>query len=132
MPPGVLRVLVVCALLVGVVLMHHTATDGGHEATAPDPRVSTDHFVLAGSGGHDGHTDPATEESGGMAHSVLHLCIAILASAALAVLGWLLVRRATRWWALWIPAVSHRWLPTVRLPRVSGSALVISLCVLRT
>lgn len=131
MPRGLLRVLVVCALLVGVVLMHHTATDGGHEATAPAHHVATDHFVAAGAAGHGSAAGLATDDSVGIAHSMLHLCIAIFASAALAMIGWLLVRPATRWWTLWSPAVNLPWPPTAKSPRISGNALVTSLCVIR-
>lgn len=131
---GVLRLVVVCALLGGVILMHHVAGDAAGHGVGGSPHVAADHTVIAD---HTVAADHAGAGSAGLhpghlAHAVLHLCVAVLVSVAVAVLGWLLVRLGVHWWTSLLRLAGLRWPQLVRPPRPSGAVLLISLCVMRT
>jgi hypothetical protein len=131
---AVLRLLAVGALVGGVVFMHHAMTASPAEPSAvaaaqddlkgppahlegapadPDESVATDH-------GPDSHSQ-----------NLLHLCLAILASAAIMLLGWLLRTRIPLGWFC-LPRLQERSARILRPPRrPTGSALLLSLCVTR-
>jgi hypothetical protein len=152
------RLFVVSALTAGVAVMHHVGTASPDADTAPPTAVVTAaSHILADSGGgstsaaadgpaHSRSTGPAAAAAApvpaghaadhgtaGWAHDLLHLCLAVVVSAALALLGRLLVQRGA---LLWIVA---RWTGVpcrpsmVRPPQVRpGRALLLSVCVMRT
>ncbi|WP_205629226.1 DUF6153 family protein [Jiangella muralis] len=111
------RLLVLAALLLGIVLMHHVAGAGqadGHEVAA------------AAHAEHEGEPSPS-------GHGLAHLCLAVLTAAVLVLAG--RVRPAR------LPDVARRardavvagWTHWTRPPpRPHGAALLTSLCVLRT
>lgn len=108
--------LLLCVLFLGVVGMHHVATDmaSGHDMTA----VST-------------HHEQSPEEPAPSGHDVLHLCVAVLgAVVSLLLLAWLLVRSTPQRTgrapgsSAWPRAPGHP-------PPVGGRSLLSSVCVLR-
>lgn len=107
------RVLLLCALALAVLGMHHVAL----------PPHETVHSVMA---------EPMTQPSGGtetgMEHDLLHLCLVVLCAAAAFLL------------ALWSPATAStaRTRPgndrrpcLPRAPKAAGRAILSSVCVLR-
>lgn len=111
--------LLLCALFLGVVGMHHVTTESS--------TFSGHSTVSAGS-----HDQPAPDEPApSPTHDLLHLCVAILSAvASLLLLAWLLLRVArlladrTRPTSAWPRAPDHP-------PPVGGRDLLSSLCVLR-
>ncbi|RIQ23211.1 hypothetical protein DY240_12825 [Jiangella rhizosphaerae] len=118
------RLLVLAALLLGIVLMHHVAGAGHADGHSPAHEPA----AAAHAEGHDG--EPSPSPSG---HELVHLCLAVLTAAVLVLAGRVLLRR--------LPPLARRardavvtW-PARRVrppPRLYGSALLTSLCVLRT
>jgi hypothetical protein len=135
--PGKLQqVLLLCALALGVVAMHHVgmanaagttamhamSSDAGpQEATAPPE---------TGSGHPDPHHDPGLP--GGL-HDVLHLCLAVLCAAG-ALLLTVVVFLGTSWFTTaFSRAAGSRGSPSRgRPPNRGGRGILTSLCVLRT
>ncbi len=120
------RWLLLCALVLGVILMHHTGTgspghDGstGHAVSAVSAAVSTAQAEPPA----DGHPAP------GHAGDLLHLCLAVLFAAAGLVLTWWLLARAEG------PAPVARGrtvkAPARAPPPRSGRAILHLACVLR-
>jgi hypothetical protein len=133
---AVLRLLAVGALVGGVVFMHHAMTvspaeSSGIAATQDHREGARAHLELA-------PTSPVDEsiatDHGADSHAqdLLHLCLAVLASAAIMLVGWLLGSRVQLAW--FSPAkLKEHWVPILRPPRSpSGTALLLSLCVMRT
>lgn len=116
------RLLVLGALLLGIVLMHHVAGAGHADGHSPaHEATSTVHAT-----GHESEPSPS-------AHGLVHLCLAVLTAAALVLAGRLLVSR--------LPHVVRRardlvvTVPTLGArppPRAHGAALLTSLGVSRT
>ncbi|GGU26932.1 hypothetical protein [Lentzea flava] len=116
----VTRWLLLCVLFLGVVGMHHVATDGDMRSGHHMGPVTA----------HQQHLpeEPAPSSPG---HDVLHMCVAVLcAVASLVLLAWLLARPA--------PESAGRTLSSSAWPRapdhpppVGGRALLSSACVLR-
>lgn len=133
---AVLRLLAVGALVGVVVFMHHAMTVSPAEPSA----IAAAHDHREGSPAHleGAPANPADEsvatENGADSHAedLLHLCLAILASAAIMLLGWLLGSRVPLAW--FTPAkLQERWVCILRPPRrPSGTALLLSLCMMRT
>lgn len=106
------RLLLICALIGGVAFMHHVGAP--HTTTAPD-RPAAAALTVANTGGHEatsathghagglvetdgiaaGHTD---DEASAGAHDLLHLCMAVVVSALLVLLGWSLIWTGVLWW----------------------------------
>ncbi|PZF86070.1 hypothetical protein C1I92_02495 [Jiangella anatolica] len=136
------RVAAVAVLVFGIVVMHHIAQSGhdgsaapeaptlasgvgeaaGHAMSASGPQLSDD--AAAGTAAGDGAMSAG--------HVMLHLCLAVLTAAAVVLVGWLLL--TLRPWAVASPLVLFRVrpLPARPPPRPHGSALLMSLCVMRT
>lgn len=111
--PGWRRVVLLCLLAFGLVGMHHFVADEHVDG----PAVT----VVAHSGQPAGHHDS------GMAHDVLHLCLAVVLAGVLLGL-WMLLRAALT------PPLARRpaGRPRSRAPdRPSGRAALAGLCVLR-
>jgi hypothetical protein len=133
---AVLRLFAVGALLGGVVFMHHTMTVPPAASSAA--AATQDHRA-----GARAHLDvvPASPVDESMAtdrgadshsHDLLHLCLAVLASAAIMLLGWLLGSRVQLAWSSHARLQEHR-VRILRPPRrPSGTTLLLSLCVMRT
>ncbi|PZF83906.1 DUF6153 family protein [Jiangella anatolica] len=135
-----IRLLAVAALVLGIVLMHHVARSG-HEAAAseqPSAGMSTS-MSMSMSMSMSPQADPGCDCPPGAGdhdqpsgHGLLHLCLAVLTAAAAALAGWLLL--ATRPIAVlpreWRPGAWRR--AERGPPRPHGSALLVSLCVMRT
>jgi hypothetical protein len=112
--------LLLCVLFLGVVGMHHVATNGdmasGHDTT----QVTAHH--------EHSSEEPAPSSP---EHDMPHLCVAVLcAVVSLLLLTWLLVRSTPQGvrGALGSSAWSR---PPDHPPPVGGRALLSSLCVLR-
>ncbi|MFJ9779107.1 DUF6153 family protein [Amycolatopsis sp. NPDC101161] len=125
------QVLLLCALALGVVAMHHVGmanAAGGtamHAMSAPGPQAATAP-PETGSGEHD----PGMP--GGL-HDVLHLCLAVLCAAG-ALLLTVAVLLGTSWFTTTFPrAPGSRGSPSRgRPPDGNGRTILTSLCVLRT
>ncbi|WP_157987509.1 hypothetical protein [Jiangella endophytica] len=117
------RLLVLAALLLGIVLMHHVAGAGHTDGHSPAHEPTATHAA-----GHENEPSPSSE-----GHGLAHLCLAVLSAAALVLAGRLLLGR--------LPDVTRRardvvlagrtlwaWPP----PRAHGAALLTSLGVSRT
>lgn len=125
----VMRMLAACALLAGVVAMHHVATASPGEAAAV---AAVEDAGPAAAHHGAGHSDPFGVGGAGHADDLLHLCVAVAVSAVLVALGWLPARRRVLYRVGWPRSWVHRQ-PRPRSPRVlSGAALLTSLCVMRT
>lgn len=111
--------LLLCALFLGVVGMHHVAMSDGMAPT---------HAVMSGTTGQA----PASEQPDSPpAHDLPHLCLAVLcAIGSLLLLAWLLARvvRAVADRARAMPAWSRA---TDHPPPIGGRTLLNSICVLR-
>lgn len=144
-----MRTLPVFALVAGIAVMHQAgaaaadvpALPGAPGTTEAAPHAAAEAAGLDSHGSAHGHSaGPAGYSAahqdaagGGAAHDVLHLCLAVVLSAALALLGWLLVRHGVLWLIPRLWAAASRRPPVGRPPRaVPGSVLLISLCVMRT
>ncbi|TDE12618.1 hypothetical protein [Jiangella asiatica] len=131
------RLLVVAALVLGIVMMHHVARSG-HEAVQGAERTSSPSSMVV-TAGHDeagspgaSSTDHGEPDHSSSAHGLLHLCVAVLTAAVLLVLGRL--AHAGRL----LPAFLSATAAVVRRvfrpppPRPAGWELLTSLCVMRT
>ncbi|WP_181770959.1 DUF6153 family protein [Amycolatopsis pittospori] len=79
--PAALRWLLLCVVALGLVGMHHVAAESGHG-----------HETVAVAMADPCCTDMPSHDGGGE-HNGLHLCLAVLAAAALLIVTWLLVRK---------------------------------------
>jgi hypothetical protein len=111
--------LLLCALLLGVVGMHHVAMSG-EMASGRDMTQVTAH-----------HQHSPEEPAPSPEHDVLHLCVAVLcAVVSMLLLAWLLVRTTSQRTGrapgspAWSRAPGHP-------PPAGGRALLSSVCVLR-
>lgn len=125
------QILLLCALTLSVLGMHHVALpspETGHSAMAME---STTTMAPAMTAPAMASMNPAAQSSGdsgtGMGHDLLHLCLVVLCAAAVFLLAtWLLASvRATR------AAPGNQRPSFPRPPRVTGRALLASVCVLR-
>lgn len=129
-PGKVQQVLLLCALAVGVVAMHHVgmATAGAaamHAMSASGPQVVTAP-PETGSGEHD----PGLP--GGL-HDVLHLCLAVLCAAGALLLAVAVFLGVSWCTTTFSRAVRSRGSPSRgRPPDRGGRGILTSLCVLRT
>ncbi|SDS77468.1 DUF6153 family protein [Jiangella sp. DSM 45060] len=123
-----LRLLLVAVLALGLVAMHHLAGAGDGRAEAQVTAVDA-----AAPAGHAAPSDHgAASGDDGAGHGLFHLCLAVLTAAALMLAGWLLLG-PRRWTSLLRPgALLTPPAPARPPPRPHGSALLVSLCVLRT
>lgn len=137
-----MRVVAGAVLVLGMVAMHHIAQpEHDASATHQSPVVTTYEPVAVEHGAtldvvpadDGGDRSAMDEDAPTAAHGLLHLCLAVLTAAAvLMVAGWLLGP-----WRTW-PAERRSWLvkvwrqPPRPPPRPHGSALLVSLCVMRT
>jgi hypothetical protein len=113
-------------LSTGAVTDHHA---GAEPARATGPAAAAPAATTAGHPADHAATHGPT----GAGHDLLHLCLAVVVSAALALLGWLLVRHGVLRWVVrrWSGALPGRAL--LRPPRaVLGRSLLLSVCVMRT
>ncbi|WP_410651502.1 DUF6153 family protein [Amycolatopsis sp. cmx-4-54] len=88
--PAALRWLLLCAVALGLVGMHHVVAESGHDAG--HSAVAMADPCCADTPSHDG--------VGHDGHSGLHLCLAVLAAVVLLIVSWLLVRNG-RTMATW-------------------------------
>jgi hypothetical protein len=111
--------LLLCALLLGVVGMHHLAMSG---------EMATGHGMTQATARHERSPEEPAPSS---EHDVLHLCVAVLcAVVSLLLLAWLLVRTTSQRTGRVLR--SSAWArPPGRPPPVGGRALLSSVCVLR-
>ena len=113
----VTRWLLVCALFVGVVGMHHVAMSSAMPAT---------HVSMSA----DVHGEQHDPEEPSQSHDMLNMCLAVMGAVSLLFLIWLLVRvvsivaKNTRAPSAWPRAPAHP-------PPIGGRALLSSMCVLR-
>lgn len=124
------RLLVLAALLLGIVLMHHVAGAGHADGHSPAHETAAASHAGAAAGAEGHESKPSPSSSG---HGLAHLCLAVLTVAVLALVGRVLLGR--------LPVLARRArdvVVTVRTrlvrppPRPYGSALLTSLCVSRT
>ncbi|TDD69934.1 hypothetical protein E1262_11225 [Jiangella aurantiaca] len=128
----------VAVLVLGIVVMHHVARPEHDGSGGPGSSAMVDSPTAAV--GHAEGADVSAASDSGVAdgdapsagHGLLHLCLAVLTAAAVLVVGWLLLARRP-----WLPMSSFvafraRPKPSRAPPRPHGSALLMSLCVIRT
>jgi hypothetical protein len=125
------QVLLLCALAVGVVAMHHVgmANAAGatamHAVSASGPEVVTS-APEPGSGDHE----PGMP---GDLHDVLHLCLAVLCAAGALLLAVAVFLGVSWFTTTFSRATGSRGSPSRgRPPDRSGRSILTSLCVLRT
>lgn len=134
------RVVAMAALVLGIVVMHHVVRPD-HEMSAAHQSSAMATAERVVEHGMSLDTAPAVGGSSGSAmgdevpstsHGLLHLCLAVLTAAVLVLAGWLLLAR--RPWTSTSPFVAFRVrpIPARPPPRPHGSALLTSLCVMRT
>jgi hypothetical protein len=112
------RGLLLCALALAVLGMHHVAF-GQHESPH-----ETHGAVITMS------TSPSDDTGPDTGHDLMHLCLAVLSAAGGLLLAWLVVMVGTRAHAApgrVHPPAWHAW----RLPATVGRSLLASVCVLR-
>jgi disulfide bond formation protein DsbB len=130
------QILLLCALTLSVLGMHHVALPShevGHAAMTaePMPTMATAAMAPATTAPAMASMNPAaqpSDDSGtSTGHDLLHLCLVVLCAAAVFLLAtWLLATvSATRA----DPGNQRPSLP--RAPRVAGRSLLASVCVLR-
>ncbi|EOD67033.1 DUF6153 family protein [Amycolatopsis vancoresmycina] len=119
------RVLLLCALALCVVAMHHVSAAMNHQGSAAMPVMQTAQAELTADSGeqHPGMPDGV--------HNLLHLCLAIISAVvalflALTALAW------SRPSAVAAPASPRGSPHPGRPPDRRGRAILTSLCVLRT
>jgi hypothetical protein len=78
------RLLLLCTLIFGVVTMHHVASGHGGAATSMPAGMSSASAVVAGATPMGPHAEPPDHDG---AHSMLHLCLAVLIAAAILLLA---------------------------------------------
>jgi hypothetical protein len=138
------RVILVGLLMLGIVAMHHIAGTGYPEqpaaatsvvgvsvsSGAPTSTVTPDGGHAGAAEQHAGHAAGGDASSGHSGHHLLHLCLAILTAAVLA-LGLRLLR--LRALAVFSPGLGYRVQATAppRPPRPHGFPLLLSLSVIR-
>ena len=130
-PGRVQQVLLLCALALGVVAMHHVGMANAadvtamHATAAPGPPMVTSP-PAAGTGEHD----PGMP--GGL-HDILHLCLAVLCAAG-ALLLTVVVFLGISWFTTTFSRLADaRGSPSRgRPPDRGGRRILTSLCVLRT
>jgi Family of unknown function (DUF6153) len=130
-PGKVQRVLLLCALAVGVVAMHHVGMATAAGGTAMHAMsVSAPQVVTAPPETGSGEHDPGMP--GGL-HDILHLCLAVLCAA-----GALLLAVAVFLGVSWFTTTFSRSTGSGgspsrgRPPDSGGRRILTSLCVLRT
>jgi hypothetical protein len=126
----VLRVVAVAVLALGIVLMHHVARPD-HDTSAGQALSIGSHAATTSV---DGQAPAAASNQAPLAgHEMLHLCLAVLMSAVILLVGRLYGLRPRSPWL--VPLVRHHVLGPARSrppPRPYGTALFVSLCVMRT
>ncbi|QCQ90344.1 DUF6153 family protein [Rhodococcus sp. SGAir0479] len=124
------RLAALCALVFGILAMHHVTTG---TLGAAGPAVSAHHPAEQAAPGPSAAADDAPAPAHGRDHAGFHMCLAILLAAALlAVTAWLLLRTARGG-----PARPRR--PSARAGGVgrappfarTTSVFLSSLCILR-
>ena len=122
------QILLLCALTLSVLGMHHVALpphQPGHAVMAAEPVQGPPAMPMT-------DVDPATQPAGGSGngtgHDLLHLCLVVLCAAAVFLLAtWLLATVRTT-----AAATGDRRSRRPRVVRpVAGRALLASVCVLR-
>lgn len=86
------------------------------------------HHVAAAESPHTGHAVSHQQEQPPHEHDLLHLCLAVLAAAAVVVLGWFLVRTAL---PRLVALPGEEPPSTPARPPPGGRQLLTTLCVLR-
>ncbi|WP_166355298.1 hypothetical protein [Phytoactinopolyspora limicola] len=142
------RVFVLGLLMLGIVAMHHLGGPASSDsAEASTSTVAAANHSLAHAGHAAGqHSAPTHQvdiegsDAAGASHSgadhdashhLLHLCLAVLTAAVLAVGLWLLVARV-RMWSIPRPGTLIRQgIPRPPPRRRHGFVLLLSLCVIR-
>jgi hypothetical protein len=122
------QVLLLCALTLSVLGMHHVAPPShgtGHSAMAEESMTMA---TAPATTSMTPAAQPSGESGTGTGHNLLHLCLVVLCAAAVFLLAtWLLATaRATR-------AVPDNQRPPSfpRAPSAAGRSLLASVCVLR-
>lgn len=122
MASRVRQILLLCALTLSVLGMHHVALpphETGHSAMAE--------AAMTAPASADMTTVAQPSGDSGTGHDLLHLCLVVLSAAAVFLLGTLLLAtvRETR------AGPGDRRPTFPRVPRAAGRSLLASVCVLR-
>jgi hypothetical protein len=113
-----------CALVLGVLVMHHSVpADGGHATSGHSAAATAGGESATGVRSDDGHEMPSE-------HDLLHLCLAILVGA--------FALDLTRLWRSTTVAASRRVrsergesIPAREPPASDGRQILLTVCVLR-
>lgn len=129
---SVQRMLLLFALAVGIVVMHHVPAPSGAHAMSGQMTVAESHGDVAApirlaepAPGHAANTGMPGGE-----HSMLHLCLAVLLAAGTLVVAMVAFRRYVV--AAATPVGSRGSPAADRPPDKRGRSVLTSLCVLRT
>ena len=133
-----MRVVAVAVLVLGIVVMHHVDRSG--HGGSGDQEASTITAVPVQVVGHEMGANAAgglaaaeaEDEAPSAGHDLLHLCLTVMTAAAVLVVGWLLLARRGWMSTTLVVAFRARPVPARPPPRPHGSALLRSLCVMRT
>lgn len=125
---GPRQVILLCALALCVVAMHHVSTAKDAHGGVMAQAVATEQVVTAGMDTVSGDHDPGMPDG---AHDLLHLCLAVMCAIVAFLLTFLTRSRLS---AAHMSAVaSPRGSPAPdRPPDRRGRVILTSLCVLRT
>lgn len=118
---GLRRGLLLCALVLGVVAMHQLVTTDGTPEMASAAMASTVSMQPSFTADHD-------EMPGGIPHDLMHLCMAVLCSLAVAIL---LIAVRQRPMATPRPVSRSDARAPDRPPPIAGRLLLAQVCVLR-
>jgi hypothetical protein len=128
-------------LVLGILVMHHIARPSHDAPAAHDSSVvqlqAADHGTNADMVGvadtRPGFAGTAVgDDAPPTGHDLLHLCLAVMTTAVVLLVGWLLLSR--RVWTMISPVLVFRAGPVLARPppRPRGSVLLVFLCMMRT
>lgn len=119
------QIILLCLLAFGVVAMHHVPA-AGHTTTVPLASTMSAEAAMPGMGAGHHAPDP------GGAHDMLHLCLAVLAAAAVFLLAWAgFARQRPAIARVRRPAAPRGSPGPARPPDRRGRLVLDALCVLR-
>lgn len=127
------RVVALAVLVLGIVVMHHVARPGHDASIGDETSLVQPHSSEGAPAADEPPTGATSDDSPVERHDLLHLCLSVMTTVVVLLIGRVLLalrrwRRSGAFEAFRPPAMVATRAP----PRPHGSALLVSLCVLRT